>query len=192
VSDFEAAAQRLGCQRAAVQAVAQTETKRSAWDDAGRPTILFERHYFSKLTGRRFDHSHPDISNRTAGGYGRFAEQYSKLWRAAILNESAALESASWGSFQIMGSNYAASGFQSVADLVNAMLESEQRHLDAFVSFILASRALTNALRNLDWAAFARGYNGPDYQKNDYDRKIADAYNALTPPAPGALRQPVR
>ena len=35
---------------------------------------------------------------------------------------------------------------------------------------------LTDALEQADWRAFARGYNGPDYTKNDYDRKLAKAY----------------
>ncbi|MGR4863696.1 N-acetylmuramidase domain-containing protein [Caulobacter sp. LARHSG274] len=190
VNDFDLAARQLGCQRAAIQAVAQTETKRSPWDDVGRPTILFERHYFSRLSGRRFDRSHPDISNPTAGGYGKFSEQYEKLRRAAILNESAALQSASWGAFQIMGANYAASGFADVAAFVDAMLESEQKHLNAFVAFIQASPALTKAIKDLDWVKFARGYNGPDYKKNDYDTKMADAYKALAPPAPAPAPAP--
>ncbi|HEY4193081.1 MAG TPA: peptidoglycan-binding protein, partial [Mesorhizobium sp.] len=32
------------------------------------------------------------------------------------------------------------------------------------------------ALRNHDWIAFAKGYNGPAFAQNAYDRKIATAY----------------
>ncbi|HTZ72064.1 MAG TPA: N-acetylmuramidase domain-containing protein, partial [Acetobacteraceae bacterium] len=65
-ADYTAAAATLGCQAAAIQAVAQTETKRAAWDDLGRPTILYERHYFSRLSGHLYDATHPDISSRHA------------------------------------------------------------------------------------------------------------------------------
>jgi hypothetical protein len=35
---------------------------------------------------------------------------------------------------------------------------------------------LINALKNKDWKAFARGYNGVGYAKNSYDIKLANAY----------------
>jgi hypothetical protein len=31
-------------------------------------------------------------------------------------------------------------------------------------------------LENLDWAKFARGYNGAGYKQNKYDEKLAAAY----------------
>jgi len=192
-ADYDAAAARLTCPRSAIQAVAQTETMRSAWEGLGRPTILFERHYFSRLTKGRFNHSHPDLSNPSAGGYGKYAEQFPKLGRAAVLDEAAALQAASWGTFQIMGANYQAAGFASVADFVDAMMESERRHLDAFVAFILSSPAMAKALRTLDWTAFARHYNGSNYKKNAYDSKMAAAYASLAPaPAPSGAPQAPR
>jgi hypothetical protein len=48
-------------------------------------------------------------------------------------------------------------------------------HLVAFVSFILANR-LDGALRARNWPSFARGYNGPAYAQNAYDKKMAAAY----------------
>jgi len=35
---------------------------------------------------------------------------------------------------------------------------------------------LTGALKSKDWAVFARRYNGPGYQANAYDKKLARAY----------------
>jgi len=188
-ADFADAAKTLQCQPAAIEAVAQTETMRAAWDSDARPTILFERHYFSRLSGRLFDRTHPDISNPTAGGYGLFSAQYPKLRRAAMLDESAALQSASWGSFQIMGANYVAAGFKTVDEFVDAMLTGTRAHLDAFVSFIASDKQKSKALQTLDWPTFARLYNGPDYKKNDYDTKMAGAYAALSTPPPKAANQ---
>ncbi len=55
------------------------------------------------------------------------------------------------------------------------MKESEDNHLAAFVGFVQANR-LAPALRRKDWAAFARGYNGPNFRKNKYDEKMDAAY----------------
>lgn len=189
-ADFDAAAKTLACPAAAIQAVAQTETKRAAWESLGRPTILFERHYFSRLSRHAYNRSHPDISNPVAGGYGLFSAQFPKLHRAAVLDEDAALQSASWGSFQIMGANYAQAGFSGVGAFVDAMMTSEKKHLDAFVAFISDDAAMLKALQTQDWPTFARHYNGANYQQNDYDVKMADAYAALSPPAPAKPRVP--
>jgi hypothetical protein len=169
--DYKAAAKTLNTSVAAIQAVAQTETMRASWDELGRPTILYERHYFSRGTKNQYDRSHPDISNKTSGGYGKFSAQYPKLKRAAVLDETEALKSASWGAFQIMGANHAAAGFATVDAFVDAMVEGEQRHLEAFVSFIAADSKKLKALQDLDWKTFARLYNGAGYATNQYDIK---------------------
>ena len=41
----------------------------------------------------------------------------------------------------------------------------------------LVSSGLLNALQKKDWAAYARGYNGPDYAKNSYDTRLAKFYS---------------
>ena len=55
-----------------------------------RPTILFERHIFSKQTGGAFDAQHPDISNRTPGGYTHGPAEYNRLAEAVQLDRTAA------------------------------------------------------------------------------------------------------
>ncbi len=178
-TDFDAAAQTLGCESAAIQAVASVETLGRAWEAVGRPIILFERHLFSRLTHGAFDRTHPDISNPTQGGYGITSAQYTKLRRAAVLDEQAAWKAASWGSFQILGINHAVAGFDTVDGFVSAMLKDEKHHLDAFIAFIRADAGMLKALQDRDWAVFARRYNGPAYSANSYDTKMADAYVRL-------------
>ncbi|MGN6655342.1 MAG: N-acetylmuramidase family protein [Rhodanobacter sp.] len=175
--DYADAAALLGVEVAAIQAVAKVETAGSAFDDYGRPRILFERHYFHRLTQGRYDKRHPDISNSLAGGYGKFSAQYGKLERAYVLDAVAALESASWGRFQIMGSNYRDAGFVSVQEFVLALARTEAAHLQAFASFVSANKGLHKALEKKDWAAFAKAYNGKGYKKNDYDSKLKNAYD---------------
>ncbi len=171
---ISAAARGLGCDEAAVRAVIDVESG-GGFDASGRPKILFERHCFHRLTGGRFDAGYPDISASNWGGYGRSSAQYDRLDRAAALDRDAALRSASWGMFQIMGDNFRAAGFGDVEAFVAAMMESEDRHLDAFCAFVNA-RGLVRALARCDWRAFARGYNGPAFAKNRYEARLAEAY----------------
>jgi hypothetical protein len=179
-ADFAAAALSLGCEREAVQAVAIQEAgDRGPWDEVGRPTILFERHKFAKHSGGRFDATHPDISNPNPGGYGLYRIQYDKLYRAAILDETAALKAASWGSFQILGENHAACGFATVGAFVDDILRGEAAHLAAFTAFIRSNPNLRKALQDKNWARFAMLYNGPQYKKNAYDTKMAAHYARL-------------
>lgn len=92
----------------AIKTMAEVETAGKAYFSNGKPKILFEAHIFSRLSNRAFDASHPNISSRTwsrslyAGGIA----EYGRLEDALKLNVSAALQSASWGRFQIMGINY--------------------------------------------------------------------------------------
>lgn len=51
---YEDAAKQLEVEMAVIKAVANVETKSSAFDKEGRPTILYERHYFHRLTQGRF------------------------------------------------------------------------------------------------------------------------------------------
>ena len=129
---FAEAAEDLGCEIAAIKAVAEVESRGDGFLQDNRPKILFERHIFSRTTGRKYDGSHPDISNRKAGGYQGGAKEHDRLKEAMALDEEAALKSASWGRFQIMGFNHAACGYDSVQDFVAAMEESEDEHLQAF------------------------------------------------------------
>jgi hypothetical protein len=173
-SAVESAARKIGCPIAAVMAVIDVESRGGFLPD-GRPKILFERHYFSRLTNDKFDKSDPDISAKSWGGYKGGAAEYDRLQRAIKLNRECALRSASWGAFQIMGDNFKACGFADVESFVSAMVAGEPEQLDAFVSFVRKS-SLDDELARLDWAGFARGYNGPAYKANRYDDKLAAAY----------------
>ena len=173
--DFERAAGELDCSVAAIKAVCEVEAPRGGFLPSGDPTILFERHQFSKRTGSKFDISHPQISNRQPGGYKGGQAEHDRLAEAASLDRPAALESASWGKFQIMGFNYASAGFENLQAFINAMYQSEGRQLDAFVSFI-QHEGMAIFLRDHRWADFARRYNGPNYAINKYDSKLAEAY----------------
>src|SRR6478736_4437274 len=179
------AAQKLGCEVAAVRAVIDVESRGGFLPD-GRPKILFERHFFSRLTGHQFDGSHPDISNPQFGGYGAGgAHQYDRLAEAIPLNRDAALRSASWGLFQIMGDHCQTLGFADAEAFVAAMVSGEAAQLDAFVAFVKVN-GLADELARHDWTGFARRYNGPAFATNKYDTKLAAAYAFHSKGAPRA------
>lgn len=175
-SDYEAAALRLMCEVAAIKAVAEVESGPYGGflaDD--QPVILFERHLFHRLTSGSYDATHPDISARTPGGYGSVRSQHTRLAEAAALNRDAALQSCSWGRFQVLGSNWRSLRYDSLQQFVNAMYESEAAQLDSFLRFVEVN-GLLGALQQRNWKAFARRYNGPNFQINHYDTKLAAAY----------------
>ena len=181
VDDFAAAAARLGVEREAIQAVVQVESgPLGAFAADGRPTILYEPHIFSRQTNRRYDATNPNVSYPTwdrtryprdqAGRWAQMAEAYA-------LDREAALKSASYGLFQIMGFNHERCGFPTAAAFVAEYCKSHVSQLMAFEAFIRSS-GLLDELQRLDWEGFARGYNGSG-QVERYARLMQDAYNRL-------------
>ncbi|QMV32462.1 hypothetical protein 2A_00019 [Ralstonia phage Darius] len=182
--DYARAATALGVPVAAVKAVTEVESNGKGFLPDGRPLILFERHIMRRqlvaaghaMDAARYNLTDPNIVNSKPGGYVGGAGEWDRLARAIEINRPAALESASWGLFQIMGFHWKLLGFASVQAFVNAMYTSEGAQLDAFVAFVKASPNLLRALRAKNWPDFARGYNGPGYATNKYDTKLAEAY----------------
>lgn len=177
--DFVTAAKLLDCEVAAIKAVHEVEVRGKAFQADGQPTILFERHKFHKYTQGKFSTKYPDISNPKAGGYGSSSSQHARLQRAVALDRNAALMSASWGAFQIMGFNYEAAGFKNLQSFITAMYAGEVEQLLAFVAFV-KSQGLQKYIKSKNWAKFAEGYNGSNYRINKYDEKLAAAYKKFS------------
>jgi hypothetical protein len=179
----------LSCEVAALRAVATVEAgPLGAFNDDGTPVILFERHKFEKHTQGRFHGARLPNSNAewsliswpTWGGYGPTSVQHAKLARAVALDRDAALKSASWGLFQILGENHAAAGFPDLQGFINAMYGDVDEHLRALVMFVRGNPRLHQALKARDWPVVAYHYNGPKFLENKWDSKMADAYARLT------------
>jgi hypothetical protein len=174
-ADIVTAASRLGVEPALIAAVAEVESAGSGFLPDKRPKILFERHVFARRTDHRFSATHPDISGMSSGGYGAAgAHQYERLGEALALDRPAALESASWGRFQVMGFNAAACGYPDVERFVAAMCESEAEHLHAFIGYCQAND-LVRHLATHDWRKFTAGYNGTG-NVDAYAPKLETAY----------------
>lgn len=187
---YEAAAWLLMCEVAAMRAVAAVESgPEGAFLGNGQPVILFEAHIFDKLTDGRFRgrriigmHGEAAVVSRAKwapGTYGPASVQHARLGYAATLDREAALKSASWGLFQILGTNYERAGYSSIQRFVNAAYRSADDHLRMLVNFIRRDERLVDAIRGKQWPDFARVYNGPGYRTNRYDEKLEKAYKTI-------------
>lgn len=177
-ADLEWAARTLDTSVAVIEAVCEVEAPGGGFLQDGRPKILFEAHVFARCSGHRFDSTHPTLSSPSWNQslYGRAgAWQYQRLTSAIALDRRAALLATSWGKFQVLGQSHALAGFADVEAFVRAQCESERRHLEAFVNYIML-KGLDDALRGHDWAKLAAGYNGAGYAANQYDLKLAAAF----------------
>jgi hypothetical protein len=184
---LDEAAAIVGIPITAMWAVIQVESSGAGYLPDRRPKILFERHKFHRATSGMFD-NHPDISNASPGGYGAGgAHQYDRLEKAIALNRKAALESASWGLGQVLGSNFAVAGFKSAEDLVTKMVRSERHQLLGMFNFIEGNN-LGVHLKNEKWLKFALGYNGANAEENGYPHKLEAAFKAFKTGSPPDIR----
>jgi len=181
--DIEKAAKTLGLEPCALSAVCQVEADGDGFLPDGRPKILFEGHVFWKelkkvgIAPEQYAASNANIlyPKWTKAHYQGGAKEYDRLNRAKRIHEDAALKSASWGAFQIMGFNYAVCGCGSVQEFVEAMHGGYAGQLEMLGGFLKANNLIRH-LNSRNWAAFARGYNGSGYTVNSYDVNLRQAY----------------
>lgn len=200
-TDYVAAAKRLGCDVRMVYAIKRVESAGKGFTADGEPLILFERHYFYRqflehlqpgqtLMQRKEQREEIMRSNRDicwpqqlslkssapdVDRYGPSSWQYPRLARARAFSDTAGLESASFGLFQIMGENWSRIGWSSVQAFHRAMQASERDHLDAFVGFCFSKRGLVEAIRDQDFNTVAKLYNGAG-AVSVYGPKLRDAF----------------
>lgn len=192
-ADLVQGSMRLGVPVAAIYALNEVESQGLGFLDNGKPVILYERHVMYdrlQLTHSPADDQQqllqralllakqaPALVNPKAGGYIGGTAEHQRLAQARQLDDMAALESTSWGGFQVMGYHWQRLGYASVHDFVAAMNRSEADHLEAFIRYIETDANLLKALKAQKWATVAKLYNGPDYQRNLYDVKLERAFD---------------
>jgi hypothetical protein len=180
-----------------IHAIIDVESSGSGFDKLGRPKMLFEPHVFWRHLG-------PGAKRTKAASLGIAYEKwkpgnypsdsYPRLAQALDIDVEAALMSASWGLTQILGENHADLGYLAAADMVVAFCDGEAAQLTATVALI-KSKGLAGKLKAHDWAAVARGWNGPGYAANHYDDKLAARFafwhaKPNTPWSPAAVVAP--
>ncbi len=187
-SDFQNAATQLGGGISVniIKAFATVESGgRSGFGPAKLPVIAFEGHLFRKYTKHIYDQAHPLLSYRykkKAGPQWQVNNKDQiKAWEtmatAFALDQEAALMSASWGMFQIMGFNYESCGYKTVFEFVAALKVNAGNQLKAFLGFCSKSPALMKAMKAKDFTSMAFNYNGEDY--GNYDVLMRKAYEKL-------------
>lgn len=177
VTDGEIAAfaDRLGVTAKQLRAVAKVESSGGGFDNLGRPKILYERHIFHRLTAGKWSPS--SFSQERGGGYSEGS--WDKLALACGRDPDAAFSACSWGKFQVMGMHFARLGYTSPFLMAHSATQSEAAHYEMLCRYVERfglvdeMRAISNHAD--DCRAFAKGYNGPAYEKFDYHVKLAGA-----------------
>ncbi|MCH5219030.1 MAG: N-acetylmuramidase family protein [Muribaculaceae bacterium] len=183
--DFKEVAEELGVETAAIKAVVEIEAGKSHngfWSEH-KPLINFDLKMFRKMAAKNkvslseAAKTHPVIFARpNISKYGsQQAGQQARLDAARTVDDLSAIEGTFWGMFQIGGFNWKKCGTSNPDEFVELMSRSERDQLELFAAFI-RNTGLLKHLQNKNWAAFARGYNGPSYAKRGYHTKMANAY----------------
>lgn len=174
--DVERVAAGAGLAPHLVWALADVEAAGSGYLPDGRLKMLFEAHWFDRLTGGRFRAAHPTLSSARWDRllYWGGAAEYVRLARARALDDDAALKAASWGAGQIMGFSHARCGYADVRAMIDAFAAAPAAQAGAIVAYLKSARAL-KALREHRFAAVARAYNGPSYATHGWHLRLSAA-----------------
>ena len=196
-SDLMAGAKRLGVSVNVIKAIAEVETQGAGFLANGKPKILFERHrmyfYLNKKYGKtkanQLMAQYPSIVNSKTGGYQGGTAEHTRLSLAKQIDAECALQSASWGRFQLMGENWKELGYASVQEFVTQHEQSEGLQFEAFLRYCETKSGeiddknwtLLDALRQENWHVVFSLYNGKNYKKLGYDSKFLRVMNRLDP-----------
>jgi peptidoglycan hydrolase-like protein with peptidoglycan-binding domain len=177
-------AKRLDVEAAALCAVVEVE-------GGSATAILYEKHKFP-------GNIKACVGNKAAGpliaeakrqglavdrwlGRAQYKDQRSHAATVALLNrarkihDEAATRSASYGAFQVLGSNFKASGFDSAIEMRAAFDGGLPAQIEGFIN-LADSMGVVAAVRRRDWKTVALKWNGKSYAENLYDKKLASAY----------------
>ena len=185
-NDYEIAAKELGIEKEVLMAIAKQESKGSSFQAVKQATILFERHKMYSLLIKKgntkasvdaLSIKHPSIVNKNSGGYNDMTS-YDKLKTAKSIDYDCAVQSCSWGKFQVMGFHYA-NLYSSPRELEKAMNMCELQQFKYFVLYLKKTNGMVNALKSKNWEEIATLYNGPKWkEKNpEYANNIKRYYN---------------
>lgn len=162
-AQITAAAKAFDLPASVVGAVYDVEASGAGFE-SGLMKIRREAHHFQRLSKGRFDASHPHLSHAYAvrARWPQPSDQagrWEQLMDMIALDADAALQSFSWGAFQVMGFNFAALDKPDAWSLVQWLNQGEARHLDGFFLFSQAN-GIMDDWRAKRFLAAATVYNG--------------------------------
>lgn len=167
-----------------MKALIEVESAGGGLDEYRRPVILYEPHVFWRnlvKEGKKpeqYAKGNEDILYKywSKSKYVKGQDaNYKRLERAAKIDEECAYRAVSMGLFQILGENYASCGFESAVDMFRDASDDEYQQLRQFCQFVENHKRMHAALKRRDFTTFARLYNGPAFEKNNYDKKLKKA-----------------
>jgi len=185
-------AAKMGVSAADLAAVLLVESRGRGFDEEGNVITRFENHVFFKRWGEKnkkvfdqhftFDpetrHKGHTFRKGTTGAFATFhnnnAKELEVLAFARTLDDTVALESASYGAAQVMGFNFAKLGYSNVQAMVTDFATGIRPQLDGMISFIKSTKLCMDGLKAKDYVKFARGYNGKG-KEAEYSEKIKNA-----------------
>ena len=185
-NDYATTAKELGIEKEVLMAIASQESKHASFKAVKQATILFERHKMYRLLIKKgntkasvdaLSKKYPSIVNEDSGGHNDMTS-YEKLKIAKSIDYSCAVQSCSWGKFQVMGFNYA-NLYSSPRELEKAMNMCELQQFKYFVLYLKKTNGMVDALKNKNWERIATLYNGPNWknQNPEYANNIKRYYN---------------
>lgn len=176
-ADFRKVAAELDVEVAAIMAVVRIEAgaKMEGFWAPGVPVINFDRTMYnqSKPTRNVKASASEKVPSGITSAYGK--KEWGQLIAARKVNLDKANMGTFWGMFQIGGFNYKLCGCSTVQEFVDRMCYSEFEQLELFANFI-KNAGILPALKQKNWSAFARKYNGPSYAKRGYHTRMAAEY----------------
>jgi hypothetical protein len=170
---------KIGIDKAVAVAVIAVESGGSGMGPDGRMIIRFENHLFWTFWGKAnpaaynqffvFDQNTSwkghQYRTQPNGPWLDVHQNQNSEWAAfnfaSTIEAGAAKKSISMGLVQIMGFNNRAIGYASPDAMFAAFAADEKYQLLGFFNFVKNDQRQINALRNRDFAGFARIYNGP-------------------------------
>jgi hypothetical protein len=182
-------AKKYDLEPAVILAIQSVESGNNGYLPDGRPKILFEGHVFWRMlraAGKNpvdYVKGNEDIlfEKQDRSKYTRGASEYTRLEKAERIDRVAALKSASWGEFQIMGFNHKTVGYPDVDSFVESIKQPGAGQIRAVLAFMENNKLLPLVRgRHKNWAKFAAAYNGAGYKKNQYDVKLQKAYERFS------------
>jgi hypothetical protein len=185
-------AAKLGAHASDLAAVLLVESRGRGFDDRGNPITRFENHQFFRRWGEKhkdefdkhftFDpmtkykgHTfRKEVSEPFATFHLDNSKEMKVLAFARSLDDTAALQSASYGAAQVMGFNHKTLGYPNVQAMHKDFTLGIRPQLDGIIAYIRNNKLCMQGLHERDYFKFAGGYNGKG-KEADYSKKIREA-----------------
>ena len=175
--DFLIVADELGVELAAIKAVVRIEAGASMtgfWAP-GVPVINPDRSLYNRYAKLASNRNGDKSAQVPAGLTGAPLARWKKLTQWRRVNAEGADMGTLWGMFQISGAAFKQCDCTTIQEFVKRMSNSEFDQLELFAAFI-TNTGYVEYIRKLDWAGFARRYNGPSYARRGYHTRMAAEY----------------